>query len=374
VKVTEGVEHGELARGLASGDQFEPIEGHGAPAGSGLSAGCRARSGDRDGRRQARHEQGRDDDLSSHGPRGYRSDDNYYESMTNSGVVCRSSGGSRWRLPSGPVSVRFPVPLRLSGVGVDHGENTVLDGVDWEVGPSDRWVVLGPNGSGKTTLLRVAALYLHPSRGEVEVLGYRWGRVDVRWLRTRIGFVSPALATMLRAEVTAVEVVMAAREAALETWWHRYDAGDRSYALGLLDRMGVAALADRGFGALSSGERQRVLLARSLWGEPGLVLLDEPTAGLDLGAREEVVTRLAALARDPSTPPTVLVTHHVEEIPVGFTHALLVGDGKVAAAGPIEEVLTAAALSDLFGLTLRLDHRGGRYAARAARRNVRRPG
>lgn len=268
----------------------------------------------------------------------------------------------------------FPLPLRLSGVGVDHGETTVLDGVDWEVGPGDRWVVLGPNGSGKTTLLRVAGLYLHPSRGEVEVLGHRWGRVDVRRLRTRIGFVSPALAGMLRPDVTAAEVVMAAREAALETWWHAYGPGDRSYAVGLLERMGVAGVADRRFGALSSGERQRVLLARSLWGEPGLVLLDEPTAGLDLGAREDVVTRLGGLADDPSTPPTVLVTHHVEEIPRGFTHALLVGEGKVVAAGPIDEVLSARALSDLFGLRLRLDRRGGRYAARAAGGARARPG
>jgi iron complex transport system ATP-binding protein len=272
------------------------------------------------------------------------------------------------------VTARYPLPLILSGVGVDHGETTVLDGVDWEVGGDERWVVLGPNGSGKTTLLRIAALYLHPSRGEVEVLGHRWGRVDVRWLRTRIGFVSPALATMLRADVTAVEVVMAAREAALETWWHAYDGGDRSYALGLLDRLGVAALADRAFGALSSGERQRVLLARSLWGDPGLFLLDEPTAGLDLGAREDLITRLSGLARDPGTPATVLVTHHVEEVPVGFTHALLLGDGKAVASGPVEDVLTAEALSELFGLTLRLDHRGGRYAARAARRNIRRRG
>jgi iron complex transport system ATP-binding protein len=265
------------------------------------------------------------------------------------------------------VTAPFPVPLRLSGVGVDHGDTTVLDGVDWEVGPGERWVVLGPNGSGKTTLLRIAGLYLHPSRGEVEVLGHRWGRVDVRWLRTRIGFVSPALATMLRPQVAAIEVVMAAREAALETWWHAYDDGDRSHALGLLERMGVGDLADRAFGLLSSGERQRVLLARSLWGDPGLVLLDEPTAGLDLGAREDVISRLASLAGDPATPPTILVTHHVEEIPLGFTHALLVGEGKVVAAGPLDEVLSARALSALFGLRLRLDRRGGRYAARAAR-------
>jgi iron complex transport system ATP-binding protein len=226
-------------------------------------------------------------------------------------------------------------------------------------------VILGPNGSGKTTLLRVASLYLHPSRGEVEVLGHRWGQVDVRRLRTRIGFVSPALAGMLRPQVTAAEVVMAAREAALETWWHAYGPEDRARADTLLDRLGAAAVADRPFGALSSGERQRVLLARSLWDDPGLVLLDEPTAGLDLGAREDVVARLAALADDPATPATVLVTHHVEEVPAGFTHALLVGEGRVVAAGPLDEVLTAEALSDLFGLRLALDRRGGRFAARA---------
>jgi iron complex transport system ATP-binding protein len=158
---------------------------------------------------------------------------------------------------------------------------------------------------------------------------------------------------------------MSAREAALETWWHDYGDEDRRVAHALLDRLGIADLADRAFGALSSGERQRVLLARSLWGAPGLVLYDEPTAGLDLGAREDLLARLAGLARDPATPPIVLVTHHVEEIPEGFTHALLVGDGRIAAAGPIGQVLTGEALSDLFGLPLALDRRGGRYAARA---------
>jgi iron complex transport system ATP-binding protein len=169
---------------------------------------------------------------------------------------------------------------------------------------------------------------------------------------------------MLRTGVTAVEVVMTAREAALETWWHDYSDDDRDAALVLLDRMGMGVVAERPFGALSSGERQRVLLARSLWGQPGIILYDEPTAGLDLGSREDVLGRMADLAADPTTPPLVLVTHHVEEIPEGFTHALLVGDGRIVSAGPIGDVLTAEALSDLFGLPLALDSRGGRFAAR----------
>jgi iron complex transport system ATP-binding protein len=257
--------------------------------------------------------------------------------------------------------------LRLSGVGVVRDGVTIIDGVDWEVGPHERWIVLGPNGSGKTTLMRIAGLYLHPSRGEVEVLGERLGRVDVRHHRTRIGLVSPAFAAMLRADVTAADIVMTARHGALETWWHRYDESDRRRALALLDRLGAGPLADRAFGALSSGERQRVLLARSLWGDPGLVLLDEPTAGLDLGAREDLVSRLGGLASDPTTPATVLVTHHVEEIPAGFTHVLLLRGGRVAAAGPIDDVLDAPTLSAVFGLPLALDRRDGRYAARAWR-------
>jgi iron complex transport system ATP-binding protein len=244
--------------------------------------------------------------------------------------------------------------LRLAGVAVVRPPVTLLDAVDWTVRPGQRWVVLGPNGSGKTTLLRVASLYLHPSSGTVEVLGHRLGRVDVRRLRTRIGLVSPALADMLRPDITVLDAVMSAREAALETWWHSYGPDDRARALELLERTGTAGLAGRTFGTLSSGERQRVLL-------------DEPTAGLDLGAREDLVARLAHLAVDPGTPPTVLVTHHVEEVPPGFTHALLLRAGRVRQAGPLEEVLTAAALGETFDIALDLDRREGRYAARASR-------
>jgi iron complex transport system ATP-binding protein len=266
---------------------------------------------------------------------------------------------------SSPAAASAGVALALAGVRVVRDGRALVDDVDWTVRAGERWVVLGPNGSGKTTLLRVASLYLHPTAGTVDVLGERLGRVDVRRHRARIGLVSPAFADLLRPEVTAVDVVMAAREAALETWWHSYGPADRVAADALLTRMGAGPLADRPFGTLSSGERQRVLLARSLWGEPGLVLLDEPTAGLDLGAREDLVGRLTALAADPTTPPTVLVTHHVEEIPAGFTHALLLRGGRIRAAGPLPEVLTAATLSATFGLPLALDHHDGRYAARA---------
>jgi iron complex transport system ATP-binding protein len=271
------------------------------------------------------------------------------------------------RLPS-PTVTHSPGPLalRLTSVDVVRPPVTILDGVDWTIRPGERWVVLGPNGSGKTTLLRLASLYLHPTRGIVEVLGERLGRVDVRRHRRRVGLVSPALADLLRPDIAALDAVMSAREAALETWWHTYGDDDRTHARDLLTRMGAGALSDRAFGTLSSGERQRVLLARSLWGDPGLVLLDEPTAGLDLGAREDLVARLTSLADDPSTPPTVLVTHHVEEIPRGFTHALLLRAGRIVEAGPIDTALTAPALSEAFGLALELDRRAGRYAARAA--------
>jgi iron complex transport system ATP-binding protein len=267
-----------------------------------------------------------------------------------------------------PAVTEPPVPtLVLDGVSLVRDGRTILDDVDWVVGTEQRWVVLGRNGSGKTSLVRIASLLLHPSRGTVRVLGETLGRTDVRRLRTRIGLASPSLADQFRGELTPTEIVMTARYAALEPWWHDYGDADRARARELLGRVGCDRLADQPFARLSSGERQRVLLARTLMNEPDLVLLDEPTAGLDLGGREELVAGLGALAVDPSTPPTILVTHHVEEIPTGFTHALLLADGRVQAAGPIGEVLTAEALSACFGLPLELISDGDRWSARADR-------
>lgn len=255
--------------------------------------------------------------------------------------------------------------IALRGVERVMDGTRVLGPIDWEVGDGQRWIVLGPNGSGKTTLIRIASLWLPPSRGEVEVLGRLRGRTDVRRLRARIGLTSGAVADMLRPDLTALDAVMTAANAALEPWWHRYDDRDRDRAGAALDRVGAGGLAGRRFGTLSSGERQRVLLARALAIEPQAVILDEPMAGLDLGGREELIAALAALAADPSAPPIVLITHHVEEIPDGFTHGLLLRDGRAVAQGRIGAVLTGTALSECFGIPLALQRHQGRWTARA---------
>jgi iron complex transport system ATP-binding protein len=254
--------------------------------------------------------------------------------------------------------------LRLDDISLRIGATQILRGISLSVNTTERWVVLGANGAGKTSVLRVAALYQHPSRGTVDVLGQRLGRCDVRVLRERIAFSSPALAAALEPRMTAAEVVMTAKHAALAPWWHRYDDGDRDRALVLLERFGCGALANHGFSTLSAGERQRVLLARALMRDPELILLDEPTAGLDIGGREQLLADLAGLAAAPTAAPVVLVTHHLEEIPPGFTHALVLREGETIASGPITEILTDPVLSDCFGVALRVEHSDGRYTAR----------
>ena len=256
-----------------------------------------------------------------------------------------------------------PPALHLDDITLVRDGRAVLDQVSWTVGPGERWVVLGRNGSGKSSLIRIASLYLHPSSGSVTVLGERLGRTDVRTLRRRVGLASAGMADQLRSDLSCVDIVMTAKNAALEPWWHNYDDIDRDRARGCLDRMGMGGFADRSFATLSSGERQRVLLARTLMADPGLLLFDEPTAGLDLAGREEFVDALGILAADPDGPAIVLVTHHVEEIPDGFDHVLLLADGRVTGAGPIDSVLNAADLSACFGMELGLEHRHGRWWA-----------
>ena len=258
-----------------------------------------------------------------------------------------------------------PEALRLTGVRLVRDRTTILEGIDWRVRAGERWVVLGPNGSGKTTLCQVLTLYQHPSSGSVTVLGGELGRVDVRALRLRIGVTSAALAAMIPPALTAEQIVIAGKEAALAPWWHRYDEADRDHARRCLARVGCLGHAGQRFTTLSSGERQRVLLARALMCTPGLMVLDEPNAGLDLPGREQLVQTLANLGRSEPELPIVLVTHHLDEIPPGFTHALLLASGRIAAAGPVQEVLTPPALSACFGLALEVDHRHGRWQARA---------
>lgn len=254
--------------------------------------------------------------------------------------------------------------LVLDDVRLVRGSTVILDGISVVVDAGQRWLVVGANGSGKTSLLRIAALYEHPTSGLVEVLGERLGRVDVRELRRRVGYASAALADQLRPELRALDAVRTARYAALEPWWHRYSDADDRLAFECLDRMGVARFAERSLGSLSSGERQRVLLARTLMNDPAIILLDEPSARLDLGGREELVAALEHLAAQAESPPLVLVTHHVDDIPPSTTHALLLRDGRTLAAGLIGDVLTSETLSECFGLALSLERRpDGRYSA-----------
>ncbi len=257
--------------------------------------------------------------------------------------------------------------LELDHLTVIRDGRTILDDLSLSVDAGDQWVILGANGSGKTTLVRIAAFYDHPSSGRVTLQGHELGRVDVRELRRQIGYASAALADQFRPGVTAAEAVMTAKFAALESWWHRYDDADRARADQLLAEMGLAGFGDRTLGTLSSGEQQRVFLARTLMNDPSIVLLDEPSARLDLGGREQLVVALAQMAERHSAPPTVLVTHHVDEIPATATHCLLLRDGRAVSQGPIDDALTATSLSECFEMMLHLERRpDGRLTAWAA--------
>lgn len=260
--------------------------------------------------------------------------------------------------------------IEFAGATVIRGGSAILEDVTWSVREGERWVLLGPNGAGKTTLLALAATLIHPSAGVVSVLDELLGLTDVFELRPRIGVASAALAQHIPDDERCLDVVRTGAYAVLGTWREEYEDVDSARARALLDVWGAGHLADRRFGTLSEGERKRVQIARAQMSDPELLLLDEPAAGLDLGGREDLVRRLGVLASDPDAATLVLITHHVEEIPPGITHAMLLREGRVVAAGPIESTLTSANLSNTFGIPLSLASRpnngGMRYSALAA--------
>jgi iron complex transport system ATP-binding protein len=259
--------------------------------------------------------------------------------------------------------------LDFAEVTIRRGQATLLDRVDWRVEEKDRWVILGPNGAGKTTLLQVASAQIHPTAGVAGILDEVLGTVDVFELRPRIGLTSAALAERIPRSERVHDVVVSASYGVVGRWREAYDDLDHERAGQLLTEVGAMHLADRTFGTLSEGERKRVQIARALMADPELLLLDEPAAGLDLGGREDLVSTLSVLAADPGSPATVLVSHHVEEIPPGFTHALLLRGGRVVAAGPIGDVVNDANLAMTFGMPLVLSHEDGRWSARRRTRH-----
>src|SRR5215203_4034532 len=259
----------------------------------------------------------------------------------------------------------------LAGVTVVRGGAALISDITWTVDETDRWVVIGPNGAGKTTLLQVLAAQIHPTSGVAGLLGEVLGTVDVFELRPRIGLTSAALAERIPRGERVHDVVVSASYAVVGRWREEYDGLDHERATELLAQLRIDALADRTFGTLSEGERKRVQIARALMTDPELLLLDEPAAGLDLGGREDLVSTLSVLASARSSPTTVLVSHHVEEIPPNFTHAMLLRDGQVVAAGPMAEVITEANLTATFRMPLVLTHEAGRYAARRRSRRHR---
>lgn len=257
--------------------------------------------------------------------------------------------------------------LELKDVSVLRGGRAILGPINWSLKPGERWVVIGPNGAGKTTFLQLIGAALHPSTGSVEILGEKLGRVDVFELRPRIGFSSSALADSLPREERVIDLVLTAAYAISGRWIEEYDLWDESRAKALLDIFGVRELADREFGTLSEGERKRVQIARSLMADPEILLLDEPAAGLDLGGREDILERISRYLDEPAAPASVIVTHHIEEIPRGTTHVLLLQSGIVFASGKIADVLNEVNLNSLFEIDIQLAFDGRRYSATSRR-------
>src|SRR5699024_1708322 len=285
------------------------------------------------------------------------------DSLYTRGTPCRAGflGGG---VPLG--SEAMGDVLQFDDVTVRRGNKTILDSVSWSVEEGDRWVVLGPNGAGKTTMVQLASARMHPTSGTVQILGERLGSVDVFELRPLVGLASAALADRIPGGETVLDVVLTASYGVTGRWREVYEDLDTGRARDLLAAFDVAGLEGRYFGSLSEGERKRVQIARALMTDPEILILDEPGAGLDLGGREELVGALGELAGDLASPVLVLITHHVEEIPAGFTDAMLLREGRVVSAAPIEQALTAQNLSATFGLELDVQRYGHRWSARAA--------
>ena len=257
--------------------------------------------------------------------------------------------------------------IDLRGVAVRRSGTTILGPIDWAVADGERWVILGPNGCGKSTLLSVASMNLWPSAGSVEVLGERYGHTDSRELRRRVGYAGSSIEAQMRPDLTPQVLIETARHGAFEPWWHVYTAEDHAQAAVLGERLGLAAHLGQPFGTLSAGERRRTSIARALMPDPEILLLDEPTASLDLAAREWLLHDLERLTHEPRLRAIVLVSHHLEEVPEGFGHVLVMARGRAVAAGPIEDVLRDHVLSEAFGLPLAVERRDGRWSARMRR-------
>jgi iron complex transport system ATP-binding protein len=253
--------------------------------------------------------------------------------------------------------------LAIEDVIVRRANRTILGPITWSVEDGQRWVILGPNGAGKTTLLQLLAALIHPTSGKVSILGNRLGAVDVFELRPRIGFTSSAMMEILPSEERVIDIVLTSAYAIAGRWQEEYDLWDESRAKALLTTFGVRDLAERTFGTLSEGEKKRVQISRALMADPEVLLLDEPAAGLDLGGREDILHRITQYTSDEQSPVTIIVTHHIEEIPAGTTHALLLKDGIVAHAGPISQVLTEENITEVFGVSVQLQFNGARYFA-----------
>jgi iron complex transport system ATP-binding protein len=254
--------------------------------------------------------------------------------------------------------------LDFNNVTVLRDAQPILNNIDWQVSSNQRWVIVGPNGAGKTTLLRVAASQIHPSTGTAKLLGSTLGEVNVFELRTRIGFASNAMSAHIPNSETVLDAVMTASYGITGRWNEKYDDIDERRARRVLAEWQLDEMADRPFGTLSDGEKKRAQIARAVMPDPEILLLDEPVASLDMAAREHTISVLGNYASAPTAPAIVMVTHHIEEIPKGFTHALILSKGQVYAAGEIDSTLTTEKISGAFGFALEVSKDGDRFRVR----------